>query len=160
MSFREFIGRGRRLRLLHLRIAALVVTFVTPVLLFAMTAHEVLTIRECAIGMLAWFVASNALAVMIRREIKLARIAKGPQPEVPLDERTRKRILRRIRGYKIWVGLLLFSLPFGVAEGIKEHFGIALLGPVAINQALMWISIREIRRLRRLLDRGTIEPPL
>jgi len=44
----------------------------------------------------------------------------GAQPEPELNEAQRKLVSRDIRKWKVWVGVLLVSLPIGIASGVEQ----------------------------------------
>jgi hypothetical protein len=78
-----------------------------------------------------------------------ASTATGPQ--IAIDDRTRRRILRGIRMNKIWIGLLLVCLPIGIVKGVAERAWLPTLVGVVINQFLIYAAAQEIKRQRKQL---------
>jgi hypothetical protein len=121
-----------------------------PVLLFVCDAYGVLSPRKWAIGMAAWFLAVLVWAIVAkRREIanQVDGCAKGE-----LDEATREWILRDIRRWKVWIGVLIVCLPIGIANGAAHRAWVPTLIGVAVNLGLMLGARQLIRERRRRLS--------
>ena len=130
---------------------ALTVIFGPMVLLFLGSVYQVLSPREWAIGMLVWFVA--ILLFAIARKLTARRtLASTAVPTIAIDDNTRKRVLRGIWIKKIWIGVLVVSLPIGIVNGVVHRAWLPTLTGVGINLLLMYVSAQEIRRRRMLLD--------
>ena len=75
----------------------------------------------------------------------------GAQPEPELNEAQRKLVSRDIRKWKVWVGVLLVSLPIGIASGVEQCAWLPTLAGIGLSLSLMFAAIVEIRRLQRRL---------
>jgi len=82
--------------------------------------YGILSPREMAIGWFAWF-ATLIVVTIVRRLTAKKNPASGAAPEIVIDDRTRRRLLRGIRMNKIWIGILAVCLPLGVAKGITDR---------------------------------------
>lgn len=79
----------------------------------------------------------------------------GEHPETELSEAQRKLMLRNIRKWKVWVGVLLVSLPVGITSGVEQRAWLPTLAGIGLSLSLMFAAIVEIRRLQRRL----VSPP-
>lgn len=101
--------------------------------------------------MLTWF-AGGLIWAAVEQFLARKNAASTYDPIVPLDDRTRRRILRRIRTYKIWVGVLVVCLPIGIANGVAQRAWLPTIGGVGISLFLMFGTLQMIRRLKKRLD--------
>jgi len=120
-------------------------------LLFGAT-RGILSPREFGIGLLAFLVGFPVLVwYLAKRRTKKYRLSCTDSPPA-IDDKARRRITSRILRNKIWIGVLAVCLPVGVAMGITERAWLPTVAGVAINQFLIYASILEIKRLRRVLN--------
>ena len=121
-----------------------------PLGLFSGAVYQLISPRELGIGMLAWFATLFlwAAATKLREKNSASSVTPGPI----IDDRIRRRILRRILLGKVWIGALAVSLPLGIANGIIHRAWLPTVAGVAINLILTYATIYEIRRWRRRLD--------
>jgi hypothetical protein len=127
---------------------ALLVVIGVPVLLCLGLAYGTLSPREWAVGLLGWFAALLLWLTVVKLTAKKA-LASNSGPATALDERTRKRILRRIWISKVWVGLLAVLLPIGIANGLAHRAWLPTIVGVGISLLWMYVEIQEIRRRRK-----------
>jgi hypothetical protein len=132
------------------KIVALVVIFGVPVLLFLGLVYNIVSPREWAIGLLAWFAALLLWVIVGKRAAKKT-LKSGAEPTIALDDDTRRRILRGIWTEKVWIGMLAVSLPFGIANGMAHRAWLPTLGGVGINLSLMYLAIQQIKQRRKRL---------
>lgn len=120
-------------------------------LLFVGSVYDILTPREWAIGMLIWF---GAILVFAATRGRLATRSALPNYEssVKLDDRARRRILRKIWVNKLWVGVLALCLPVGIADGVAHHAWLPTITGVTVNLLLMYVAISDVQQHRALLD--------
>lgn len=134
----------------YLKVLAYALILGVPALLFLGTIYDILSPREWAFGMIAWFA-----VLMLRATARQRAAQKNPASnvahEIPIDDRSRKRLLWRIRTRKIWIGVLVVCLPFGIANGIAQHFYWELPVFIAINLSLIYASTVDISRLKKRL---------
>jgi|SRR5271170_7762754 len=122
------------------------------VLLFLGAVYNILSPREFGIGLLAFLVGFPVLMwYLAKRRAKKYRLSYADSPPA-IDDKARRRITRRILRNKIWIGVLAVCLPVGVAKGITERAWLPTVVGVAINQLWIYVSILEIKRLRRVLN--------
>jgi hypothetical protein len=141
---------GRGVNMFAKRLALGIAIFGPVALLWLAAVYRILSPREVAVGMIAWFVALFVAAILR----KLATSKGGPsggQSGFTLDERTRKRVLRGIWIEKAWIILLAVSLPAGIAIGVANHAWLPTLGGVGINLFLMYAAIKGIRQRQKRL---------
>jgi hypothetical protein len=74
------------------------------------------------------------------------------EPPIALDDDTRKRILRGIWMMKAWIGILVLSLPIGVANGVANRAWLPTSVGVAMNLLLTYVALQEIKRRRKRLN--------
>ena len=122
-----------------------------PLLLFLGAGFNVLSPREVAGGVLAWFVGILIWAA-VAQFLTRKSLASAKEPVVPLDDRTRRRIIRRIRTYKIWFGVLVVCLPLGIANGVAQRAWLQTIVAIGISLFLMYGTLQVIRGLRKRLD--------
>ena|SRR5690348_14420076 len=101
--------------------------------------------------MLAWF-AGILIWAAVGQFLTYKSLASPKEPVVPLDDRTRRRILRRVKTYKIWFGVLVVCLPLGIANGVAQRAWLPTIGGVGISLFLMYGTLQMIRGLRKRLD--------
>src|ERR1700722_4269122 len=130
---------------------ALIAIVGTMALLFLGVVYGVLSPREWAFGMLAWFAAILLLAI-VRKRMARKNLSPSAEPAIVLDDRARRRILGGIWRKKVWIGLLAVSLPIGIANGVAHRAWLPTLVGVGMNLLLMYAAMLEIRRRRTLLD--------
>jgi len=130
---------------------ALIAIVGTMALLFLGVVYGVLSPREWAFGMLAWFAAILLLAI-VRKRMARKNLSPSAQPAIVLDDRARRRIHRRIWMNKVWIGVLAVCLPVGIVNGVSHRAWLPTLVGIVMNPLLMYVAIREIRRRRTLLD--------
>jgi hypothetical protein len=130
-----------------LKTVALVVILGIPALLFFGFVYAILSPREWAIGLIAWF-ASLLIWTMVSKLATKNTLAPSAETAIALDDRARKRILRRIWIGRLWISLLIVSLPFGIANGVSHRAWLPTLVGVGIDVLLMYVAIREIRQLQ------------
>lgn len=141
----------------YLNVLAIALITGVPVSLFLGGVYKVLSPRDCAFGMLAWFVMLFLWALARKLQAKNDR-ASGKGLEAPLDEVTRKRFLRSIRLEKIWIGALAVCLPIGIVIGIAQHFYWQLPIAVGINLSLMYVARGRIKLLKTRLNASDRQP--
>ena len=105
--------------------------------------------REWAIGIVFSFAAMLLLAVVRQRMARRAHLLGAP-PGAALDVGARRRILRRIRMNKAWIGVLAVCLPVGIVDGVEHRAWFPTAAGVGVNLLLMYVAIEKIRRLRTL----------
>lgn len=111
-----------------MRIAvAIFVVCGVPLLIFGAAVYDLLSPREVAGGMLAWF-AGILIWAAVGQFLTYKSLASPKEPVVPLDDRTRRRILRRVKTYKIWFGVLVVCLPLGIANGVAQRAWLPTIG--------------------------------
>ncbi len=120
-----------------------------PALLILGAISGILTNREWGIGMLVWLLLP-VLAGGIWK-VSAKKNASDARPEPELSEAQRKLMLRNIRKWKLWVGLLVVCLPIGIANGVEQRAWLPTLAGVGVSLSLMFAAIVEIRRLQRRL---------
>jgi hypothetical protein len=74
------------------------------------------------------------------------------------DDTTRGWLERWIWLLKAWIGILVISLPFGIANGIAHHALLPTSVGVGINLLMMYVATKEIRRMQKLI-RLSIQNP-
>ena len=137
---------------MFLQKVGLAVIFVVPALLTLGLCYNILSPREWAIGLIACFFTAILLVAIMQKRAAKKKGSSSAEPETPIDDRTRRRILREIWMRKLWVGLLAVSLPFGIANGVAYRASLPTLCGVAINLSLMYVAMQEIRQRRKRLD--------
>lgn len=120
-------------------------------LIFGAAVYDLLSPREVAGGMLAWF-AGILIWAAVGQFLTYKSLASPKEPVVPPDDRTRRRILRRVKTYKIWFGVLVVCLPLGIANGVAQRAWLPTIGGVGISLFLMYGTLQMIRGLRKRLD--------
>ena len=120
-------------------------------LLFVGAVYEILTPREWAVGMSIWFAAILLFAATRRRPATRTASSNTGAAAI-LDDRTRRRTLRRIWINKVWVGVLALCLPIGIADGAVHHAWLPTITGVTMNVLLMYVAIRDLRQRRARLD--------
>jgi uncharacterized membrane protein len=73
-------------------------------------------------------------------------------PPIIIDDRTRKRSLRRIRMSKIWIGALAVCLPIGIVSCILNRAWLPMVCGVGMNLLLMYAARENIRRIQKNLN--------
>jgi hypothetical protein len=134
-----------------LKTVALVVILGVPALLCLGLAYDTLSPREWAIGLLTWF-ATLLLWTIVRKLAAKKTLASSAEPVIPLDDDTRRRILREIWVRKAWIGILAVLLPVGIANGVAHRAWLPTLGGVAISLSLMYVAAHEIRQRRQRIN--------
>ena len=130
---------------------ALTAIFGTVALLLLGFVYGILSPREWAFGMLAWFAALLLLA-FVRERMTGNNLLSNAETAIALDDRARRRILRRIWMNKVWIGVLAVCLPIGIVNGVAHRAWLPTLIGVGMNLLLMYAAMLEIRRRRTLLD--------
>ncbi len=130
---------------------ALIAIFGPWALLFLGFVYDILSPREWAFGMLAWFAALLLLAI-VRKQTARKTLLSSTEPAIVLDDRARRRILRGIWMNKVWIGVLAVCLPIGIVNGLAHRAWLPTLVGVGMNLLLMYVSIWEMRPRRTLLD--------
>jgi cbb3-type cytochrome oxidase subunit 3 len=138
------------LKMTPLQKAALVGFFVVPALLTLGPSYDILSGREWAIGLIACFIVLILLTAIMQKRAAKKKVAS--ESEIPINDATRKRILRRIWISKVWIGLLVVSLPFGIVNGVAHRAWLPTLVGVGISLLLMYIAMQEIRHRRKRLN--------
>jgi len=123
-----------------------------PTLLTLGLRYDILSPREWAIGLIACFFMTILLVAIVQKPATKKTVASSAEFETPIDDRTRRRILREIWMRKLWVGLLAISLPIGMASGVAHRAWLPTLCGVAMNLLLMYVAVREIRQRRKRLE--------
>ncbi|MGH9440264.1 MAG: hypothetical protein ACRD22_20945 [Terriglobia bacterium] len=132
-------------------ILILVAAFGVPILLVLGAVHGLLSPREWAFGMIAWV----AMLLLMASAQKKASAKKGPTPgeeQSSVNDNARKRMLRDVRKWKLWIGILIVLLAVGIADGIAHRAWLPTLAGVGISLMLMYIAMREIRQRRKKLN--------
>jgi hypothetical protein len=126
-----------------------------PTLLFVGCVYGILSDREWAFGVLGWF-AIVLLWALVRKLVARTDRASVSERGTPVDEGTRKHLLRSIRLEKIWIGALAVCLPIGIVDGIAQHFYWQLLIGIGINLSLMYVAREHIKRLKSRVNISTL----
>lgn len=135
----------------HYRLLALALIISAQVLLFVGYVYGVLSARLWAFATLACF-AIVLLWVSVRRFAAKENRPSRSERESPLDELTRKRLLRSIRFEKVWIAALAVCLPVGIVNGMEQHLYWPLAIGIGINLSLMYVAIGRIKRLKSRLE--------
>lgn len=122
------------------------------ILLWLALSRGMLSPREWAIGMLVWIAALLISMALVRKERSNRDMPSTSTVGTVVDEVVRKRALRQIRMWKIWIALLAIAFPIGVANGVAQRAWVATLGGAGISILIMSVAIREIKRLNRSLN--------
>jgi hypothetical protein len=100
--------------------------------------------------MFAWFAAVMVWTFMRKRATKkLEWIA---EPQIAVDDETRKRLLSNIRWWKVWIALLVVLLPVGIAKGMAHRAWLPTLAGTAISLLLIYAAIIDIKRKQERLN--------
>lgn len=121
-----------------------------PILLVLGAVYGLLSPHEWAFGMIAW-VAMLLLLASAQKRVAKKKLLFGVEQRPAVDDDSRKRMLRDIRKWKVWIGVLIVLLPVGIADGIVHRAWLSTLSGVGISLTLMYIAIREIRWRRKRL---------
>lgn len=133
-------------------ILILVLAFGVPILLVLGSVHGLLSPREWAFGMIAWVAMLLLLASAQKRAAAKKEPMLGEEQSSAVDDNARKRVLRDIRKWKLWIGILMVLLAIGIADGIAHRAWLPTLAGVAISLMLMYVAIRKITQRRKKLD--------
>jgi hypothetical protein len=125
--------------------------FGVPILLGLGAGYSVLSPREWAFGMIGWVVMLLLLA-SARKKATKKNLALGPEQKPVIDDASRKRLLREIWKWKVWIAILIVLLPIGIANGIAHRAWLPTLTGAGISLALMYIAIRKIEQRRTRLN--------
>jgi hypothetical protein len=101
--------------------------------------------------MIAWVTMLLLLAGVQKR----AAAKKGPtlgEERSPVNDNARKRMLRDVRKWKLWVGILTVLLAIGIADGIAHRAWLPTLAGVGISLMLIYVAMRKISERRKELD--------
>ena len=130
--------------------------FGLPALLFAAELYDVLSPREWAFGMLAWF-AILLLWWGVRKHATKNQAGKDQDIDkrVPLNDKARKRTLHRLWIKKVCTSLLVASLLIGIPIGVANRAWLPMLAGAAMSLSIIYFSMKDIRRRQRLID----QPP-
>ena len=131
-------------------ILTLVVIFGVPILLGLGAGYGVLSPREWAFGMIGW-VAMLLLMASGRKRAAKKDLVSGAEQRPAVDDAGRKRLLREIRKWKVWIAVLIVLLPIGVADGIAHRAWLPTLTGAGISLALIYLAIRKIGQQRERL---------
>ncbi|MGO9642946.1 MAG: hypothetical protein ACLP1Y_16755 [Candidatus Acidiferrales bacterium] len=134
-----------------LKAVAIGVIFAPAALLCLGLGYDILSRRAGGIGLLAWMGVLLLLPIFWKRGAKND-LGPSAAPGIAIDDRARKQILRGIWISRVWIGLLVVSLPIGTAEGAAHRAWLPTLGGVAINLSLMYMAIQEIKQRRKQLS--------
>lgn len=121
-----------------------------PMLLFLAAHYSILSSREFAIAVCSW------LAIALLCGIVLSFFVKRPhesvlEPSISLDDYARKRILLSIRLRKIWVGLLVGSLLYGIVVCVARRAWLPILVVGAVSLLLIYTALLRINLDRKRL---------
>jgi len=128
----------------------LAVAFGVPILVALGAVYGLLSPREWAFGMIAW-VAMLLLLASARKRTTKKKLMLGVEQGSAVDDDVRKRMLRDIRKWRAWIGVLIVLLPIGIADGIAHRAWLPTLAGVGISLTLMYVAMREIRQRRKRL---------
>ncbi len=131
-------------------VVAMIAILGSNVLLLLGVAHGILSPREWAFGVLAWFAAIFLWAVVRKRAARKT-LSSNAGPPVALGSHARRRIRRTIRMSKAWIGVLAVCLPIGVVDGVAHRAWLPTLTGVGISVLMMYVALQKIRRLRTLV---------
>ena len=121
-----------------------------PFLLALGAVYGLLSSRAWAFGMIAWVGILLILATVRKRAAKRKLVLDDEQRSA-VDDAARKRMLRDIRKWKVWVGVLIALLPIGIVDCIAHRAWLPMLSGLGVSLALMYVAIRQIRQRRRRL---------
>ena len=122
-----------------------------PILLIFLGGFQIISPRGWANGMIIWFVGCLIWAIV--RPRSLARSGAALKSNEPLDPVIRERLLRRIRMRKIWIGILVASLPIAVAAGVAQRAWVPTIIATMVNLFLIYAAVREIQIYRKNLSK-------
>jgi len=129
---------------------ASIVVLGAPALLCLGLACDIVSPREWASGLLAWF--ATIIVWIIVRKLAKKPLAPSAEGAMELDEHSRRRILRELWLRKAWIGILAILLPVGIWNGVAHRAWIPTLSGVGISLSLMYVAAREIRRRREQIS--------
>jgi hypothetical protein len=132
-------------------ILLLVAAFGVSVLLALGAVHGLLSPREWAFGMIAWVTMLLLLAGVQKR----AAAKKGPtlgEERSSVNDNARKRMLRDVRKWKLWISILTVLLAIGIADGIAHRVWLPTLAGLGISLMLIYVAMRKISERRKKLD--------
>ncbi len=138
--------------MMPLQKAALVLLFVVPALLTLGLGYDILSGREWAIGLAACFITLMLLVAIMQKRTAKRIVSSIAKSENPIDDHTRKRIVRGIWISKVWIGLLVVALPFGIANGVANRAWLPTLVGVGMNLLLLYIALQKVNQRRKLLN--------
>jgi len=133
-------------------ILILVLAFGVPILLVLGAVHGLLSPREWAFGMIAWVAMLLLLGSAQKRAAAKKEATQGGEQSSAVDDDARKRRIRDIRKWKLWIGTLIVLLAIGIADGVAHRAWLPTLAGVGISLMLMYVATRQIRQLRKKLD--------
>jgi hypothetical protein len=121
-----------------------------PTLLFLAATYNLLSPREWAFGMIAWFATLLFWASIAKRAEKNAPTSSAEQTNA-LDDNVRNRILRNIRIRKVWIVALVVLLPIGIANGATHHAWLPTLAGVGMSLMIIYVEVRAIKHQQERL---------
>jgi hypothetical protein len=121
-----------------------------PFLLALGAVYGLLSSRAWAFGMIAWVAMLLILASARKRAAKKGLVL-GYEQRSTVDDVARQRMLRDIRKWKVWIGVLIVLLPIGIADCIAHRAWLPMLAGVGISLTLMYVAICKIRHRRKWL---------
>lgn len=124
---------------------------VTGMVLLGLGAYrDLISPREWGFGLLAWPVVVVTSTVLLRRRV--LQQSGGDSPAVQTIESVRRHQSRRIRKWKVWIITLVVLFPIGILNGMAHHAWLPTFGGAIVSLAIIYVGIREIRRLRKQAD--------
>lgn len=132
------------------KIAALLLLVGIPTLLCVGLAYDLLSLREWAIGLLAWFAVLVSWMVVVKLGAKKTTGASA-EPEIVPNDHSRRGIARRIWVWKTWIGVLIVLLPIGVVDGIAQRAWLPTLVGAAISLLWIYVAAQGIKQSRKRL---------
>jgi len=140
-----------------LQLLALFVVLFGPVFLLLGSYKHVISDRGLGIGFLSYFVGVMLLAALVK-SLERKRPPSDAQGPVSFDDKTRRWLERWIWLLKLWIGILVVSLPLGIANGIARHVLLPTSVGVGINFLMMYFAAQEIRRMQKLVRLSNQNP--
>jgi hypothetical protein len=115
---------------------------------------QVISPRVWGVSILLWFVGLMVWGALAKSAAQ-KRPASDAEVVSSLDDRTFRRFRQWIWIAKVWIGILIICLPLGIANGLVQHMLVPTFIGVGINLLMMYVAVRQIRRMRKLIGLST-----
>lgn len=140
-------------RLLELvRAAVVAILLVMLVFLPLGVVFRFLSPREAVAGMFCCFGTILLMSIVMRIRTAKGRPASEADPQVTMDESTRRLVLFYIVSMKVWIGILVVGLPCTVIYGIAHRASLLTLGAAVIDVSLIVVARSSIKGVRRRVN--------